>query len=402
MKQKDNIISILELDKAAIKIEMGRMKVHPGGISIMIPKAEFRIVKVKNVPVISANIIKQDMLAMGGEVVTNCGTIDHSAKRTDVLICGTIAQFKRLIKKLKTQYFGLKQLAIDIDIAISRYSSDPVNLQVKGKEFNWSKKTYIMGILNVTPDSFSDGGEFTALDSAIDQAKKMINEGADIIDIGGESTRPGAKPVSAKEEISRVVPVIKKLSKLTRTIISIDTTKAAVAESAIKAGASMINDISGLRYDPKMARTAAKYKVPVILMHIKGEPRTMQNRTRYDDLMCDIISYLKSSINLAIKAGIQGDRLIVDPGFGFGKDVEHNLEVLKRLKELKVLGCPIMIGTSRKSTIGKILDLPANDRLAGSEATAAVAIVNGANILRVHDVMQISRVAKVCDSVYKR
>jgi dihydropteroate synthase len=402
MKRTDNIVSILELDKVSLKREMERMAVHPGGISIMLPKTEFRVVKVKDIPVISANIIKQDMLAIGGEVATNWGTIDHSAKRTDVLICGTKAQFKRLTEKLKGQYFGLHQLALDINSAMNGYSSGPAKLKVKGREFNWSKRTYIMGILNVTPDSFSDGGEFFDINDAIARAKKMISEGADIIDIGGESTRPGAKPVSTKEEISRVVPVIKKLSKLTRTIISIDTTKALVAEAAIKAGALMINDISGLRFDPKMAITAAKYKVPVILMHIKGKPRTMQKRPKYDDLMCEIIYYLKNSINLAIKAGIPGNMLIVDPGFGFGKDVEHNLDILKRLKEIKVLGCPILIGTSRKSTIGKILDLPPNDRLEGSEATAAVAIVNGANILRVHDVMQISRVAKVCDSVYKR
>jgi dihydropteroate synthase len=229
----------------------------------------------------------------------------------------------------------------------------------------------------------------------------MLDEGADIIDVGGESTRPGALPVSAADEMKRVIPVIKELSKIKGAVISIDTTKSKVAAEAIKAGASMINDVSALKGDKKMAGIAGRHKVPVVLMHMLGSPRTMQENPRYEDLIPDIISCLQKSISLAIKGGVPKSRIIVDPGFGFGKTVEHNLDILRRLKELKVLGCPVLIGTSRKSTIGTILNLPPDKRLEGTAATVASAIANGANIVRVHDVAEMSKVAKMCDAIYR-
>jgi dihydropteroate synthase len=397
-----NIITILDLKEKGLINEMLRADVHSAGIKIMAPKAEFRIIKLKDISVTNSNIIKQDLLSFGGEAATAQGAINHSIKKTDVIIFATVQQISNLVKKLKQQYFGLKELAFDIEEALRNYEGIPKTIKIAGKVMDFGRKTYVMGVLNVTPDSFSDGGKFVDIDMAVVHAKQMIKDGADIIDIGGESTRPGAKAVSAKDEIKRVVPVIKKLRKETKAIISIDTTKSKVAEAAIKAGAGMINDISGLRFDKKMAKVAARNRVPVVLMHIQGKPRTMQKSPQYKDLIPEVISYLQNSITLAIKGGVPRENIIVDPGFGFGKTAEQNLELLRELRSLKVLGCPILIGTSRKSTIGKILDLPPDQRVEGTAATVTAAVASGANIIRVHDVRQMSRVAKMSDAIYRQ
>ncbi len=256
-----------------------------------------------------------------------------------------------------------------------------------------------MGALNVTPDSFSDGGKFFKLEDAVKQGMKMAEEGADIIDVGGESTRPGSDPVSIQEELSRVIPVIEALSKKIDVPISIDTYKAEVAKRALDAGTQMINDISALRFDPEMKRVASEYKVPINLMHIKGTPKNMQKDPWYEDVILEITEYLKKSIKIARDAGIDKDRIIIDPGIGFGKRLEDNLNILKNLKKFSILGCPILIGCSRKSFIGKILDQPVEERLEGSLASLAVAIMNGANIVRVHDVKESKRVAGLMDAI---
>lgn len=262
-----------------------------------------------------------------------------------------------------------------------------------------SKRTHIMGILNVTPDSFSDGGLYLDTDKAVERSFEIEKEGADMIDIGGESTRPGALPLSPEEELSRVVPVIEKLKSRLRIPISIDTFKAEVAREAIKAGASIINDISGLRFDPEMVTVAAKYDVPVVIMHIKGTPRDMQINPVYQDLIGEIRHFLEEGISIAQKAGVDDDMIIIDPGIGFGKTFEHNLEIINRLDEFRSLGMPILLGPSRKSFIGKILDLPPGDRLEGTAAAVAIGIMKGANIVRVHDVSSIVRVARVVDAI---
>ncbi len=275
-----------------------------------------------------------------------------------------------------------------------------MKLSWKNFHFDFYLRTYIMGILNVTPDSFSDGGLYFSKDSAVEQALKMQDEGADIIDIGGESTRPGAEKVSFKEEIKRIVPVIEALAKKIKIPISVDTYKSAVAEAAISAGASIINDISGLRFDPKMPKVAAKYKVPAVIMHIKGTPKNMQKNPTYKALIPEIIDYFYEGIEIARDAGILDDKIIIDPGIGFGKTVEHNLEIIKRLNEFAGFEKPILIGPSRKSFIGKTLgDLPVTERLEGTAAAVAVGIFNGANIIRVHDVKEMVRVAKIADGI---
>lgn len=260
-----------------------------------------------------------------------------------------------------------------------------------------------MGILNVTPDSFSDGGLFLSQELAVEHAVRMQSEGADIIDIGGESTRPGAMKISAKEEIKRVVPIIEVIAKKVKVPISIDTYKSEVAKAAINAGASIVNDISGLRFDKKMPGLVARYKLPVVIMHIKGTPQNMQNNPSYKALIPEIIDYFAKSIEIALEAGVSNDKIIIDPGIGFGKTADHNLEIIRRLKEFEGFEKPILLGPSRKAFIGKILGgLPANERVEGTASAVAIGIFNGANIIRVHDVKEMSRVAGIADAIKGR
>jgi dihydropteroate synthase len=257
-----------------------------------------------------------------------------------------------------------------------------------------------MGVLNVTPDSFSDGGRYFDRKKAITRALEMAAEGADIIDVGGESTRPGAKDVGAAEELDRVIPVIEGIAGRTKAIVSIDTRKALVAEKAVEKGARIINDVSGLRHDPRMAPVAAKSGAMLILMHMKGTPADMQVRPFYRDLIKEIKAGLRHSIALAKAAGVRERRIIIDPGIGFGKTVEHNLIILNRLGDFMALGRPICVGVSRKSFIGRILALEDPDeRLAGTIGACAVAIAKGADILRVHDVKEAVQAAAIADSI---
>jgi dihydropteroate synthase len=256
-----------------------------------------------------------------------------------------------------------------------------------------------MGIVNVTPDSFSDGGMFFTPDEAISHGIQLASQGADIIDIGGESTRPGAKPLSRDEELRRVIPVIEGLSAKVDIPISIDTYKSSIAEEAIEAGAQMINDISALHFDPKMADVTAKYDVPIVLMHIKGTPEVMQLDVHYDCLLTEIMEYLEESIEIAEGAGVDARQVIIDPGIGFGKTVEDNLRIIGHLAELKSLGKPIMLGVSRKSFIGKILDADVDLRIEGTLASISAAIMNGAHILRVHDVGPARKATRIVDAI---
>lgn len=266
----------------------------------------------------------------------------------------------------------------------------------------FSKRTYVMGVLNVTPDSFSDGGKFLDKSKAIEHAIDMAAAGADMIDVGGVSTRPGARDVSIDEELGRVIPVLESLSKVIKIPISIDTRRSRVAEEAIRGGASIVNDVSGLRHDPAMAPVVARHGAAVIIMHMKGEPQNMQLNPAYKNLIEELIAFFRESINIARDAGVQEEKIIIDPGIGFGKTVEHNLEILNRLDEFKILGRPICIGTSRKSFIGKILDVSEpGDRLIGTLATCVIAVMKGANILRVHDVKETLQAARMTDSILK-
>ena len=267
---------------------------------------------------------------------------------------------------------------------------------------NPKRETLVMGIVNVTPDSFSDGGKFFSPEVAISHASKLITQGADIIDIGGESTRPGAKQVSESEELKRVIPVIEKIRTDNPTIlISIDTTKASVAKHAVEAGADIINDVSGLSFDNNMIGIVERFNIPVVIMHMKGNPQNMQSNPKYKDIVNEILDFFKMKIKTAIQSGINRSMIILDPGIGFGKTVEHNFELLSRLNEFNVLELPIMIGPSRKSFIGITLDLPPEDRVEGTAAAVSAGVMNGASIVRVHDVKSMKRVVRIIEKVRK-
>jgi dihydropteroate synthase len=265
---------------------------------------------------------------------------------------------------------------------------------------DFDKKTQIMGILNVTPDSFSERGTYFDKDAAIERALAMVEDGADIIDVGGESTRPGSDPLPVDEELRRVLPVIKALAPRVSIPLSIDTYKADIARRALDAGAAMVNDISGLRFDPDMPKVVASYDAAVVIMHIKGTPQHMQQNPRYDALIPEILDYLRISIRLAQKFGVREDRMIIDPGIGFGKTFDHNLEILRYLHEFTLLEKPVLIGPSRKAFLGKILgDAPPSNRLEGTAAAVAISIMNGVHMVRVHDVKEMVKVAKVADAI---
>ncbi len=265
------------------------------------------------------------------------------------------------------------------------------------KKFDFSQRPHIMGILNVTPDSFSDGGKYVDVNTAVSYALQMLKEGADIIDIGGESTRPGAKKISVEEELQRVIPVIEKLTSIIECCISIDTYKSKVADESLNAGASIVNDISGLQFDSAMAEIVAKYDAAVVLMHIQGTPETMQKNPTYNNIIEEIKNYLQKSIEIAHTKKI--NKIILDVGIGFGKTLEHNLQLLKNLKEFQKLNYPLLVGVSRKNFIGTLLNLPVEERLEGTAAAVAVSIMNGANIIRVHDVKEMKRVATIVNAI---
>lgn len=276
-----------------------------------------------------------------------------------------------------------------------------INVQYRfhigGIDFDFLSRTHIMGILNVTPDSFSDGGHFVDTESAVEHGLQMAEEGADIIDIGGESTRPGSQPVAEEQEIGRVVPVIEQLSRVSKVPLSIDTYKSRVAEAALQAGASVVNDISGMTFDPRMMDVALHHHATVVLMHIKGTPRTMQQNPQYDNVVQEVFDFLSLQTGKARERGIT--QLLADPGIGFGKDLQHNLELMKGLGKFALLGCPVLVGPSRKSFLGKLLDLPVEERLEGTAAAVTACILRGAHIVRVHDVKQMKRVACVADAL---
>lgn len=338
--------------------------------------------------------------------------LEFAPEYLKVLLIGNEYDFKNLAKELKN-FQSLKGLAVKIVETVYRYKRENFKITYNRKVLPLGLKTHVMGILNVTPDSFSDGGEAFDTAKAVDKALKMVEEGADIIDIGGESTRPGAKPVSAEEELKRVLPVVKELKrelerqKLDKVWISVDTYKGEVANAVLQEGADIINDISGLTFDPKMVDVVVKHQAPVVVNHIKGTPQTWREMViSYDDVVGEIIRFWRERIDLLMERGYDDrNKIICDPGIGFGKLPEHNVEILKRFREFKTIGQPLMVGVSRKSFIGEIYKLllqketKPKERLFGSLAALAPAVGGGAHIVRVHDVAPTKEFLAVLDSI---
>ena len=275
-------------------------------------------------------------------------------------------------------------------------------MELRGRSFTWGERTYLMGVLNVTPDSFSDGGEFSTPADALACAQRLVEGGADIIDIGGQSTRPGAEQVSVEEELKRVLSVVEAVRSQVEVPISVDTTRASVAKAAIEAGADMVNDISGGTFEPDMLPTVAQLGVPIVLMHIRGTPQTMQRLTDYQDLIGEIYEFLERQIAAAVSAGIARSHIIIDPGIGFAKTLEQNLEILRQLPTFHALGVPILVGVSRKSFLGRLLNQPdPKSRVWGTAAACCGAIAGAADILRVHDVHEMHDVCRVADAIWR-
>jgi len=391
-----NLIRCLHIMNANEAIQ--QMKKVGVGVKLMEGKALHFNLKVEGIDPRTANLLKQEMLTLGGDVAVDGRGLDCSAKQTDALLMGTQKNFEKLILKLE-QYPDLQPLGQSIKETLKNISKTHYSIRCRKRTLILGKRTLLMGVLNVTPDSFSDGGLFSDTEKAISHGLRMVEEGADIIDIGGESTRPGSKPLELEEELRRVIPVIEFIAKEVNVPISIDTYKSNVAQRAIEAGAQMINDISGLHFDPSLAQVAVKEDVPLVLMHIRGTPETMQKDVHYDSLFSEILQYLKDSIQRAESAGLDPRQIIIDPGIGFGKTVEDNLLIIKNLYEFRILGKPILLGTSRKSFIGKILNAEAGDRLEGTLSSIAIGVLNGAHIIRSHDVLQAKKAIAVADAI---
>jgi dihydropteroate synthase len=393
-----NVIKIKNLEEAAAILN--KIGVDPYGIDAMVSKTININILLEDQPCKIANIIKQEMLSVGGDAAVARGSVSCSSPASDILIMGTLKQILALVRKIEKQPFGLNLIARNILEILKNISQNEYVLKTSRREIHLGRKTLIMGILNVTPDSFSDGGLYCSQQKAVERGLQMVEEGADIIDVGGESTRPGAASVEVSVELKRVLPVIESLVKQVKIPVSIDTTKAKVAKLAIAGGAEIVNDISALHGDKKMAKTIKDTGAAVILMHMRGKPRNMQKGNLvYNNLMGEITDYLKKNSKKALRAGIEKNCLVIDPGIGFGKTPEDNYKIIKNLSQLKELGMPIMIGTSRKSFIGKVTEGEPDARIEGTAATITAAIINGCHIVRVHDVAAMKKVVAVTDAI---
>jgi dihydropteroate synthase len=327
---------------------------------------------------------------------------ETAAAGGDVVLTGVRDRLREFFEALRSNPHVPGELSSRLRYRLDNYLCSDYKIACRGKVLDLGLRTHVMGILNATPDSFSDGGRFAATDRALAHAREMASEGADVIDIGGESTRPGASPVPEDEELRRIIPLIERLSAELPLPISVDTYKSSVAKRALQAGASIVNDISGLRFSPDMAKVAAEYGAGVVIMHIKGTPRSMQQDPVYTDVVGEIMAYLEEGIEIAVRAGVDREKVMIDPGIGFGKTLEHNLTVLSRLDEFRALGRPIVLGASRKKFIGTVLNVPVpEERAFGTAAAVALGIEHGANMVRVHDVASMAQVARVTDAILK-
>jgi dihydropteroate synthase len=377
---------------------MARMGVDPHGIRIMGEKGRHLLIRLDSLDIRAALILKQEMLSIGGEAALSREAAGLKTRTTPVLLMGTVHQFRRLVQKLTEQTFGLKDLAADLEELLQNLATNP-SFVVDGEDLLAGGKMLVMGVLNVTDDSFFEDSRFSKVDEAVAHGFRLMEEGADIIDVGGESTRPGSLPVDDQVEMDRILPVIRELKSGGVRNISVDTTKSQVALRALEEGANIVNDISGMNFEPEIRRVCARAGASAVLMHTRGRPETMQEKVDYKDLLAQVCASLEDSMDQAVSAGISREKICLDPGIGFGKTPEQNIEIIARLGEIRSLGRAIMVGVSRKSFIGHFSGAQTRDRLPGSLGAAAAAALRGADILRVHDVAQTVQVLAVAREI---
>lgn len=376
---------------------MERLGVSEGGVDIMDKKGLFRVLRVKGLDTRAASILKQEMLSRGGEVATSREVYELQGGKAECLVMGTLSQFERLLPKLRSQPFGLRVLAESMAAALEQYDAPG---RVTHPLLDLSAPPVVMGVINVTPDSFSDGGDFLDTAGAVARAQQMVEEGAQLLDVGADSSRPWSQGTDVEEEMRRLLPVLRALGSGFPIPVSVDTRRAAVAAAALEAGASLVNDISALRADPEMAAVVRDAGCPLILMHMLGTPATMQDNPVYEDVVEEVYSFFVERLSFAVDEGIAEANLLVDPGIGFGKTLEHNLQLLRQLGGFRSLGRPLVLGASRKAFLGRLLDQPEpKGRLIGTVATTALAGMQGVDIVRVHDVKENVEAARVARAV---
>jgi len=379
------------------------INVDVAGINIMKSKLGRYNIEIRGIRPAAALILKQELLSVGGELAVPRGFIvsgDQSVTGS-VLLMASVKHLNIVIRKLRKQQFGLDILAnmLSKQAALNKQ----IFWRFTDKNLDCKNNFYIMGIINVTPDSFYDGGVYCgSLEAILKHSEKLVNEGADILDIGGESTRPGSKPVEESEELERVIPVISELRKIyPRLPLSIDSSKPAIIKAALESGADIINNISDLNAQPQIADMAVEYKAGLVIMHMKGSPETMQANPEYSNLINEIYDFIDERMNLADKIGVRPEAIAIDPGIGFGKTVAHNLEIIKRLNEFSSLERPVMMGISNKSFIGKALGLDISERVTASSAASVLSFERGASIFRTHNVRETKESLKISDYIIK-
>ena len=370
--------------------ELSRLGLERGDVAAAYRRGSALQVRCSGLSPAALRELKESFAKDGGA----CICAETKSEAGEALLVGTVPAYERLLSRSSTSLAALsKALRTLLDVRV-----EPVaGLGCRGHRLDLGRRTHIMGVINCTPDSFYAGSRRRKISDAVAVGARMVEEGADILDIGGESTRPGSDPVSTEEEMVRVLPVIEALAARLDVVISIDTHRAEVAREALKAGAHMVNDISGLRFDPEMAGVVRDFEVAVVVMHMKGRPKDMQTHPEYGDLMAELYDYFVDRLAFCAAQGVPRRSIVIDPGIGFGKRVEHNYEIIRRLRELTGLGQPLLLGPSRKSFIGAADGLPPEERLEGTAAAVAVGIQNGAHIVRVHDVAEMVRVVRVAD-----
>ena len=396
---------LLRINKELLGEAIASIGAHPASLPIFAHKAEILPLKLLEVRTPAANILKQELLAAGGDAVVPTGCIVNADKYVDVLLLGTLKQYKVLLKKLEQmQYFGLKQVAAELQHAVAAALKPQVlkTILADGRVLTYDKMC-VMGILNITPDSFYEGSRVSALADVVARAGQMLEQGAQVLDIGGESTRPGSDSVDGDEERRRVLPVIEALRReYPEAVLSVDTYRADTAEAALSVGADIINDISAMEADARMADVVVRSKAPIILMHMRGTPKNMQQNCQYQDVVQEVAVYLAQRAQLLREQGVGADKIILDPGIGFAKDVEQNLRLMRDLHVLTSFGYPVLLAASRKSTIGAVLGgIPAAERLEGTIATSLQAVYAGAQMVRVHDVQANVRAIRMLEAILR-